>query len=337
MWGRARVFSVGLFSPKVGPKGRIYAIDIAKGFVEHIERTCKQQGIKNVTGVVCKQDDVNLPPNSIDLAFICDTYHHFEFPYKTMRSIHRALRPNGQVIMIDFHRIKGGEFRLGVQSCQSRSGDVQEGDHGLRVSAGRRKETAERQLLLAVPESRGEAKHEAPGRTSCSSYRRTMDRNLAATAIENVQTPNLDGLAAEGIRFQHAFVTHPVCSCSQQQAILTGLYPHQNGQIGLATHKYAMFRHFPNIPSVLKQHGYRTGIIGKLHVNPESAFPFDFRWNDRKYISFSHRDVRRIAEETEGFITASDTPFFLMVNYPDAHFPLLRQQNGIPQAAVDGE
>jgi predicted methyltransferase len=41
------------------------------------------------------------------LVFICDTYHHFEFPFKTMASIHEALRPGGQVIVIDFHRIEG--------------------------------------------------------------------------------------------------------------------------------------------------------------------------------------------------------------------------------------
>jgi ubiquinone/menaquinone biosynthesis C-methylase UbiE len=58
---------------------------------------------------------VKLPPNSIDLAFICDTYHHFEFPHKTMRSIHRALKPGGQVVLIDFHRIEGksSEWTLG--------------------------------------------------------------------------------------------------------------------------------------------------------------------------------------------------------------------------------
>jgi len=153
---------------------------------------------------------------------------------------------------------------------------------------------------------------------------------LSCYGDKNVRTLHLDELASQGVRFEHAFVTHPVCSCSRS-SILTGLYPHRNGQIGLATHKYAMFRDFPNIPSVLRQHGYRTGIIGKLHVNPESAFPFDFHWNDRQFISFGHRDVRRIAQKADKFIAASDEPFFLMVNYPDAHFPLLRQQNGIPQ------
>src|SRR5262249_44554026 len=74
---------------------------------EHIEKTCKEAGITNVTGVVCTADNVKLPPKSIDVAFVCDTYHHFEFPFKTLASIHQALRPGGQLIVIDFHRIEG--------------------------------------------------------------------------------------------------------------------------------------------------------------------------------------------------------------------------------------
>jgi len=96
-----------LLAKEVGPGGKVFAVDIAPKFIEHIEKTCKEQGLKKVVGVVCKPESVELPANSIDLAFICDTYHHFEFPFKTMASIHLALRPGGQVVLVDFHRIEG--------------------------------------------------------------------------------------------------------------------------------------------------------------------------------------------------------------------------------------
>ena len=96
-----------MFSPLVGPRGRVYAVDISDEFVEHIDKDAKDEGLNNVMGVVCTPDSVNLPEGSIDLAFVCDTYHHFEFPQRTMASVHRALKPGGAVILIDFHRIEG--------------------------------------------------------------------------------------------------------------------------------------------------------------------------------------------------------------------------------------
>lgn len=96
-----------MFATAVGPEGKVYAVDIAPKFIDHIEKTCKESGINNVIGVVCTPSSVELPANSIDLAFICDTYHHFEYPHNTMASIHRALRPGGKVVVIDFRRIEG--------------------------------------------------------------------------------------------------------------------------------------------------------------------------------------------------------------------------------------
>ncbi|MHC4995441.1 MAG: sulfatase-like hydrolase/transferase [Planctomycetota bacterium] len=149
-----------------------------------------------------------------------------------------------------------------------------------------------------------------------------------------VRTPRLDQLAAEGVRFVNAYVTYSVCSPSRA-SILTGLYPHQNGQVGLATHKFAMYEKFENIYTLLKDAGYRTGMLGKLHVNPESAFPMDFRAITGS--NFNNRPVHRYAEEAGKFFDAGSDPFFLMVNYPDAHFPLLTQQYGVPADPLRGE
>jgi ubiquinone/menaquinone biosynthesis C-methylase UbiE len=96
-----------LFAAAVGPEGKVYAVDIAPKFVEHITKTCKEAGLKNVTGVVCTPTSAELPADSVDLAFVCDTYHHFEFPFKTLASIHRALRPGGRLVLVDFQRIEG--------------------------------------------------------------------------------------------------------------------------------------------------------------------------------------------------------------------------------------
>lgn len=104
-----------LFAPVAGPEGRVFAVDIAKTFVQHVESQCRAAGLTNVEGVVCEPDDVLLPAESIDVAFICDTYHHFEFPQATMATISRALKPGGRVVLVDFHRVDGqsSEWILG--------------------------------------------------------------------------------------------------------------------------------------------------------------------------------------------------------------------------------
>jgi 3-mercaptopyruvate sulfurtransferase SseA/precorrin-6B methylase 2 len=96
-----------LFAKEVGAEGKVYAVDIAPKFIRYIEKTCKEADIRNVAGVVCAADSVKLPANSVDRAFVCDTYHHFEFPLRTLASIHQALQPGGRLIVIDFHRIEG--------------------------------------------------------------------------------------------------------------------------------------------------------------------------------------------------------------------------------------
>jgi N-sulfoglucosamine sulfohydrolase len=120
----------------------------------------------------------------------------------------------------------------------------------------------------------------------------------------------------------------PVCSPSRA-AFLTGLHPHQNGQIGLATHKFAMYdANTPNVVTLLKSIGYHTGMIGKLHVNPESAFPLDFHEIRGANFNRKHAVTDYADAASRFFKEAGDKPFFLSVNFPDAHLPFLRQANG---------
>src|SRR5437879_13913075 len=101
---RTCLFTRKLYS-EVVDKGKVFAVDISPTFLRHIEKTCQEKPIKNVQTVLCDQFSAKLPPNSVDLVFICDTYHHFEFPQRTMQSIKEPLRTGRQVVLIDFERI----------------------------------------------------------------------------------------------------------------------------------------------------------------------------------------------------------------------------------------
>ena len=85
------------------------------------------------------------------------------------------------------------------------------------------------------------------------------------------QTPNLDRLAKEGMRFTHCFA-NPLCSPSRAQ-LLTGRYPFLNGlKVVLSSKKQEdifLRPSQPSFPRQLKQHGYATQIVGKWHVSLE--------------------------------------------------------------------
>ena len=138
-----------------------------------------------------------------------------------------------------------------------------------------------------------------------------------------VQTPHLDRLAAEAIRFDYAFAT--TASCGPSRAVIyTGQQTHSNGQYGHG-HGYHTFRLKPKVTTVfqrMQQAGYRTALLGKQHVTPPEAYPFDFN------PKVSGRDVVGLAEAAETFIRESeDQPFFLVIGYSDPH-PTSREGDG---------
>ena len=91
-----------LFAEKVLPAGKVYAVDIVQEFLDHIVLICKEKNIKNVLCVLGSATSCNLEPSSVDIVFSSDTYHHFEYPFKMLASIRKALRPNGKFVIIDF-------------------------------------------------------------------------------------------------------------------------------------------------------------------------------------------------------------------------------------------
>lgn len=139
------------------------------------------------------------------------------------------------------------------------------------------------------------------------------DHGMDAGCYDNpvIKTPNLDRLAEEGTRFTNAFCTTASCSASRS-VILTGLQNHANGQFG-HQHPPANFHTYTKIqglPVLLRESGYRSASIGKVHVQPESVYRFDEYLNEG--ISSSFRNPVAMAENCRDFLSSDDPrPFFL--------------------------
>lgn len=95
------------FAEKVGADGRVYAVDISPRLVEFLERRVRDEGLANVAVIRSDALSTRLPPASVGHAFVCDTYHHMVEYEAMLASIHEALRPGGQLVVVDFDRIPG--------------------------------------------------------------------------------------------------------------------------------------------------------------------------------------------------------------------------------------
>lgn len=105
--GAGTGFFTALFAEEVSDDGTVYAVEISPKFLEHLRERFAAEEPTPVRVVEGTQNSVELPPSSIDLAFICDVYHHFESPQDSLASLLSAIRPGGSLVLIDFERIPG--------------------------------------------------------------------------------------------------------------------------------------------------------------------------------------------------------------------------------------
>jgi ubiquinone/menaquinone biosynthesis C-methylase UbiE len=96
-----------LMAPKVGPQGKVLALEIKKDLVEHLEKICREQKLENVVASLSTPTSTELAAESIDLAFVSDTYHHFDHPREMLASMRSALRPEGRLVVVDFEKAGG--------------------------------------------------------------------------------------------------------------------------------------------------------------------------------------------------------------------------------------
>ena len=101
------VFSLP-FGSAVKPGGKVYAVDIEQGLIDHINEKATEVGMTNyVQGVLGEFDDPNLPDN-VDLAFINDVLHHIEHRELYLKNLAGYLKPGGRIAVIDFKPEGGG-------------------------------------------------------------------------------------------------------------------------------------------------------------------------------------------------------------------------------------
>ncbi|MBI5688785.1 MAG: class I SAM-dependent methyltransferase [Verrucomicrobia bacterium] len=87
----------------VAAGGRVYAVDIDQGLVDHIVKKAGEAKLANVQGVLGKFTDPALPARDVDLAFIYDVLHHIESRAEYLQHLAGYLKPGGRIAVIDFY------------------------------------------------------------------------------------------------------------------------------------------------------------------------------------------------------------------------------------------
>ena len=86
------------------PEGKVYAVDIQPEMLDAISFLKEDKNIDNVETVLGTEQKPNLPPESIDLAFMVDAYHEFAYPREIMEGIVEALKPGGRVVLLEYRK-----------------------------------------------------------------------------------------------------------------------------------------------------------------------------------------------------------------------------------------
>ena len=99
--GAGSGFHVFKMAP-LAKNGLVYAVDIQPEMLEAIELKKRSKKVSNVETVLGSKKSINLPKNSLDKILLVDVYHEFSYPAEMVESIKNALKPNGQLFLIEY-------------------------------------------------------------------------------------------------------------------------------------------------------------------------------------------------------------------------------------------
>jgi ubiquinone/menaquinone biosynthesis C-methylase UbiE len=89
---------------RVGPKGKVIAVDVQQRMLDLMAENLKRRNISNVEMVLGGVRDPRLPEGAVDLVLLVDVYHEFSEPEAMTTHIHRALKPNGRLVLVEYRK-----------------------------------------------------------------------------------------------------------------------------------------------------------------------------------------------------------------------------------------
>lgn len=104
-YGSGTGLFTGVLAEAVGGSGEVVAVDIVPAFVEQVR--AENAASPQVRVQLASARDPGLEAGRYDLIFMCDVYHHVEYPLTIGQALFDALRPGGQLVVVDFRRIEG--------------------------------------------------------------------------------------------------------------------------------------------------------------------------------------------------------------------------------------
>src|SRR5665213_172263 len=87
---------------QVGPRGKVYAVDIQPEMLELLATNMAQHHTTNFQAILGTITDARLPAHALDLVIMADVYHEFDHPYEMMQSLVRSLKPGGRIVWVEY-------------------------------------------------------------------------------------------------------------------------------------------------------------------------------------------------------------------------------------------
>jgi ubiquinone/menaquinone biosynthesis C-methylase UbiE len=97
-------YMLPFLSHTVGPSGKIFAEDIFDDYLAEARQRSESQHLNNVTFIKGTEKDPKLPENAVDRVLVMDVYHHFNYPESMLAGIHKALKPDGKLVIVEYYK-----------------------------------------------------------------------------------------------------------------------------------------------------------------------------------------------------------------------------------------